>query len=299
MGAKTAIGWTDATVNFWWGCTKVGPGCDHCYAEKWDQRTGGAHWGVGVPRRKIASAERLIGRLNDKQPGTRAFVQSMSDLFDVEVPLEWFDHAWNCIHAAERLRLQIVTKRVSVIEKRLAQIWHGTWPKHAGLIITVVNQEEADRDVPRALALKAKLRIPWLGLSIEPQLGPIMLPVPRAGGLWHLTTTRGAPNGEPWLADPDGHKWSAYDLMSFECVDWVISGGESKQGKDHEPRVYDLAWARSLRDQCAAAGVAYFQKQVGSMPFPYLATRLKDRAGADPAEWPEDLRVQQFPEALR
>lgn len=67
MAEISRIEWTDATVNFWWGCTKVGPGCDHCYAETWDRRTGGAHWGTGVPRRKIASAAATLARLN-RQP---------------------------------------------------------------------------------------------------------------------------------------------------------------------------------------------------------------------------------------
>jgi hypothetical protein len=72
-----------------------------------------------------------------------------------------------------RIEIQIVTKRISAIEKRLAEIGETEWPKHAGLMITVVNQDEADRDVPRLLALKAKLGIPWVGLSCEPLLGPL------------------------------------------------------------------------------------------------------------------------------
>jgi protein gp37 len=284
MGAQTNIGWTDATVNFWHGCTKVGPGCDFCYAEQWSKRTGHNIWGVGVPRRKIKSAVPLIEKLARKQPGARVFIQSMSDLFDNEVPIEWFDDAWDWICICDTLRIQIVTKRVSIIEKRLAEIDAPGWPKHAGLIVTVVDQEEADRDVPRARALKAKLGIPWLGLSIEPQIGPIIIPISPTTG----------------FSSPLG-------------IDWAIGGGESKQGRDHQPRPYDLAWARSLRDQCAAAGVAYFQKQLGARPrgrffnddldaglMPYDHIPLKDRqAGADPSEWPVDLRVQNFPEALR
>lgn len=101
MGEISNIGWTDATVNFWWGCTKVGPGCDGCYAEAWDNRFGGTHWGQGVPRRKIKSAVALIHKLDngyawwgadyaagflDKHCGhrRRVFIQSMSDLFDLE-----------------------------------------------------------------------------------------------------------------------------------------------------------------------------------------------------------------------
>lgn len=264
MGAATAIEWTDATVNFWWGCTKVGPGCDHCYAEAWDKRTGESHWGQGTPRRKIKGAFALIHRLdnayadwaadaevargNAKAFGLpvppvgnrrRVFIQSMSDLFDLEVPAAWFREAWALIEVCDRLDIQIVTKRISAVEKRLAEIGRTNWPRHAGLIATVVNQPEADRDVPRLLALKAKLNIPWVGLSIEPMLGPI--------DLNHILHERA--------------EWLASQRRSGEMnrLDWVICGGES--GLKARPMHPD--WARSLRDQCAAAGVPFLFKQWG------------------------------------
>lgn len=239
MAEHSNIEWTDATVNFWWGCTKVGPGCDHCYAETWSERFGGGIWGVGAPRRKIKGAVKLIHRLDndyawwaaDHHIGQmhamgrrRVFIQSMSDLFDTEVPIEWFEEAWGRIEACDRLHIQIVTKRITVVEKRLAAIGRTDWPKHAGLIISVVNQDEVDRDVPRLLALKAKLGIPWVGLSIEPMLGAIVL-------------------RDEWLA----------------LLGWVIVGGESGR----EARPMHPSWARALRDQCAPAGVPFFFKQWG------------------------------------
>lgn len=239
MAKNSAIEWTDATVNFWWGCTKVGPGCDHCYAETWSKRTGESIWGVGVPRRKIKGAVALIHKLDNDyswwaadahiggyHPNStrRVFIQSMSDLFDTEVPIEWFDEAWGRIEVCNRIAIQIVTKRVSVIEKRLAAIGRTSWPKHAGLIISVVNQDEANRDIPRLIALKTKLGIPWIGLSMEPLLGGVVL-------------------RPEWLA----------------ALNWVIVGGES--GKDARPMHPD--WARSLRDQCAAADVPFLFKQWG------------------------------------
>jgi protein gp37 len=266
MSDRSAIEWTDATVNFWWGCTKVGPGCDHCYAETWARRTGGRHWGVGVPRRKIKSAAALLHRLdngysewqadaacaigNARAFGLpvptighrrRVFIQSMSDLFDLEVPLDWFHEGWDLIERCDRLELQIVTKRISVVEKRLAAIGRTTWPTHAGLIVTVVNQAEADRDIPRLLDLKARLGIPWVGLSCEPLLGPIDL------NGWH----------SPDCGRPDDVS-RAY-AVSEARLDWVIVGGES--GSNARPM--HPAWARSLRDQCAAAAVPFFFKQWG------------------------------------
>jgi protein gp37 len=260
MADKSAIEWTDATVNFWWGCTKVGPGCDHCYAETWDARTGGAHWGHGVPRRKIKSASNLIHRLNgdsirfaDEHDGRarRVFIQSMSDLFDLEVPHVWFAEAWAQIETCICLDIQIVTKRVTAVEKRLSSLGRTRWPKHAGLMITVVNQAEADRDIPRLLALKAKFGIPWVGLSIEPMLGPVDLT--RCGS--HYT---GSGPLHLWRSGAnDG--WHRQHMNPPPEVEWVIVGGES--GKHARPLNPD--WVRNLHEQCVVAGVPFLFKQWG------------------------------------
>lgn len=240
MAENSKIEWTDSTVNFWWGCTKVGPGCDHCYAEAWAKRTGLA-WGVDAPRRKIKGAVKLLYKLHNgaswwaadhyigktvPTPHRRVFIQSMSDLFDTEVPIEWFAEAWHHIGRCYSLAIQIVTKRISVVEKRIeaAGAIGAGWPQHAGLMISVVNQAEADRDIPRLIALKEKLGIPWIGLSMEPLLGAVVL-------------------RPEWLA----------------ALNWVIVGGES----GHHARPMHPDWARSLRDQCAAAGVPFLFKQWG------------------------------------
>lgn len=235
MADNSKIEWTDATVNFWWGCTKVGPGCDHCYAETWSRRTGESIWGQGVPRRLIKSAFSTLSKLNasaarfiaENGRARRVFIQSMSDLFDKEVPLGWFTSAWGAIWSADALDVQIVTKRLPMIEKRFAEMGNrmfACWPHHAGLLISVVNQEEADRDIPRLIALKATLEIPWIGLSMEPLLGPVVL-------------------RPEWLAE----------------LDWIIVGGES--GPLARPMHPD--WPRAVRDQCADAGVPFFFKQWG------------------------------------
>lgn len=278
MAAKSKIEWTDATVNFWWGCTKVGPGCDFCYAETFDKRVGGDHWGLNKPRRKINGAVALIHQLDNDYaecargnarafglPGPnvantrRVFIQSMSDLFDLEVSVEWFAEAWQHIEACDRIDIQIVTKRVSVVEKRLAQIGRTSWPRHAGLIITVTNQDEADRDIPRLLALKAKFNIPWVGLSIEPMLGPIDIlkfliePAPMA---YQILSEWYGPDGFDETGSQPRRTIKRIDPCPLQ---WVICGGES--GPHARPMHPD--WARSLRDQCAAAGVPFFFKQWG------------------------------------
>lgn len=252
MAETTKIEWTDATVNFWWGCTKVGPGCDRCYAETWSGRFGESLWGVGAPRRKIKGAVALIQRLNgssffyENDRRMRVFIQSMSDLFDTEVPLAWFAEAWGKIAQCDRLDIQIVTKRISVVEKRLDAIGVTTWPKHAGLLVTVCNQGEADRDIPRLLALKAKLGIPWVGVSAEPLLGPIDF------------TSVAYQDGQ--VDALRGDLWGGSGTGAFASgLDWIIVGGES--GPNARPMHPD--WARAIRDQCADAGTAFFFKQWG------------------------------------
>ena len=259
MAERTGIEWTDATVNFWWGCTRVGPGCDHCYADSWATRYGEKLWGAGVPRRKIKSALKTLYRLHndyswwaaDAEIGKlhptsrrRVFIQSMSDLFDKEVPLEWFDEALAAITACDKLDIQIVTKRISLVEKRLAG---RPWPKHAGLIISVVNQAEADRDIPRLLELKTRLGIPWVGLSMEPLLGPVVL-------------------RPEWLRE----------------LDWVIVGGESGAGA----RYMCEDWAQSIVDQGRDASIPVFVKQLSSGG---------PKAVKEIDKFPEGLRVRECP----
>ncbi|MBS4017473.1 MAG: DUF5131 family protein [Dechloromonas sp.] len=312
MGKKTGIIWTDATVNFWWGCTKVSPACDFCYAEAWDKRTGGAHWGLNAPRKKIKSAVSLIRRLDREHAEwsrslsdfglvdrrRRVFTQSMSDLFDLEAPVEWFEEAWIEINRARHLSIQMVTKRISVVERRIAEIGMSTWPQHAGLIITVCNQQEADRDIPRLLSLKARLCIPWVGLSVEPMLGAISLrlwiedpkQLPREmrvndedkhliNALEGITTVPACHYQCPTIIPQhdlrDGKIWTSQGKASR--LGWVICGGES--GAHARDNNFE-ANARDLLNQCRSAGVPFFGKQnVGKRPLP------------------ADLDVQEFPEA--
>jgi len=264
MAERSKIEWTDATVNFWWGCTKVSPGCEHCYAEAHDHRFGGAHWGKGVARKKIKSAANLICKLDNEHaawqadyergllpahcgPRRRVFIQSMADLFDPEVPVDWFYDAWQLIARCRNLDIQIVTKRIRFVESCLAASKQDGrwWPRHAGLIITVTDQAEADRDIPLLLELKTRLGIPWVGLSIEPMLGPI--------NLKRISTHGG------WYDALEGWRDVKISPPPEEVLNWVVAGGES--GSHARPPHPD--WFRSLRDQCADAGVPFLFKQWG------------------------------------
>tara|TARA_R110002126_G_scaffold142630_3_gene288572 strand:- start:229 stop:1371 length:1143 start_codon:yes stop_codon:yes gene_type:complete len=309
MTQQTKIEWTDFTVNFWEGCQKVGPGCDHCYAEARDVRfTGGTHWGPGAPRRKVKGGIAKLRKINREAPAfhtahghwPRVFCSSLSDVFDKAVDLEWLDEAFEAMDEALDTRIQLLTKRIGNVIKRIPTAWHdGGWPAHVGLMITVVNQAEAYRDIPKLLDLKARLGIPWVGLSMEPLLGPVDLT------RWTATAnvTCKACGKAFWLhdADPCSHaKWGAWTLACPNCgdcrckpgggkspfptipndwikkaagrfdhihptiplgsaLDWVIVGGES----GHNARPMHPDWVRSLRDQCDAAGTPFLFKQWG------------------------------------
>jgi hypothetical protein len=165
-------------------------------------------------------------------------------------------------------------------------------------------QQRADERIPELLKIPAKVRF----LSVEPMLGPIDLR-PKAPGTYPLL-------GDLYASGIDSTRFPhAADrvLNCFPKIHWVICGGES----GHHARPFDLAWARSLRDQCKAAGVAYFMKQMGSEPGSAIkedqphqfnfgcywhnpTTRvsklvLHDKKGGETDEWPEDLRIREFP----
>lgn len=274
MGETTAIAWTDHTINFWIGCTKIGPGCDACYAEARDKRFhAGIHWGVGAPRQeRLMKACDELRKLDAKAKAAgvrrRVFVNSLSDFFDNEVPDDWRDLALGMMRAAQSLDFLILTKRIGLVSGFVAN--RSFWPlPNVWLGITVVNQGESDRDIHKLIAIDAAVHF----LSVEPQLGRVDLC--EAFGIWWNQTTRAWEGG--------GHSG----------IDWVICGGES----GHGARPFNVEWARSLRDVCKAAGVAFFMKQLGANPVgaPRDGPLRMNRAADDPSEWPIDLRVREFP----
>lgn len=301
MGETTGIAWADSTFNPWIGCTKVSPGCDHCYAEALDRRHrwGGAeHWGPGVPRRRTADstwAQPRRWNAHAKASGKpwRVFCASLADVFDNEVPDEWRSDLWKLIAVTPALTWMLLTKRIGNVERMFPvglppHVWERIW-----LGITVVNQEEANRDIPKLLEIPARVR--WL--SIEPQIERIDLC--ETFGMW-WNQTMSCFEGVSDMPINNRHGQGG--------IDWVITGGESGPGS----RPYDVAWARALVRQCRAARVPVFVKQLGAYPIDDSLPRgegleftngstsrpirlTKHVAGAEPAEWPEDLRVREFP----
>jgi protein gp37 len=275
MAKVSAIAWTKSTFNPWIGCTKVGPGCDGCYAEALDRRIkygGATHWGAGVPRHRTKERYwREPLEWNAKAPGTEfagrkgfwpVFCASLADVFDNEVPDAWRFDLWTLIEWTQSLTWFIVTKRVGNVKAMVPSEWYtDRFPPNVRIIATIVNQEEADRDIPKLLAL------PCLnGISYEPALGPV--------------------------------DWDEYVCSPMSMDGWMIVGGESNQA-GHKARPFNLFWARSTLRQCAAMKIPVFVKQLGSNPIaaaPYSDWKKgHSKAGADPGEWPAEIRVQQFP----
>lgn len=293
MGTKTGIAWARSTFNPWIGCTKVGPGCDFCYAERDDKRfrTGGrTHWGLGVPRHQTSLLYwQQPHKWNEKAPESKfagrkgfwpVFGDSWCDIFDNEVPAEWRADYWRLIKSTPNLKWLIVTKRIVNAPDMLPPDWGDGYP-NVWLIISITDQREADRDIPKLLKIPA-----WLhGVSYEPALGPV--------------------DFRDWL-EIDRHfgsdKWVRSGFKPE--LGWIIVGGESGSR-----RWFDLAWARDVIAQCKAAGVACLIKQLGANPgegnaglfSPDKITddaymlRLDDAKGAAPSEWPEEFQVQEFP----
>ena len=273
MAENSKIEWTHHTFNPWIGCTKVGPGCDNCYAADLATVRLGVKWGPGEERRHTAASTWKQPRAWNRKAaaaGTRyrVFCASLADVFDNEVPAEWRADLFQLIRETPQLDWLLVTKRIGNAAKMAAAA--GGFPRNVWLGITVVNQTEASRDVPKLLAVDVGIRF----LSVEPLLGPI--------DLTEVSDASTALDPECWGdcacdslygRDP-GCRRNGGDGYLKRKIDWVIVGGES--GPRARPMHPD--WARSLRKQCADADVPFLFKQWGE----YLT--VFDRDVEDP-DW--------------
>lgn len=248
MGENSHIEWCDHTFNPWEGCQKVGPGCDNRYAEAlMDTLYQRVKWGPGQARSLTSEAnwkKPLAWNRAAQKAGVRprAFCASLADVFDNAVRPEWRAGLWDLINQTPHLDWLLLTKRPGNLAAMLPVDW-GDGYGNVWLGCTVVNQAEADRGIPKLLAVPATVRF----LSMEPLLGAV--DVRPWLGRYPIHMAPGGNEGNP----SDG--WIEYG----EGINWIIVGGES--GGNARPMRPD--WARSLRDQCQAAGVAFFFKQWG------------------------------------
>lgn len=308
MGETTGIKWCDHTWNPWEGCTKVSPGCAHCYAETRANRWGTAEWGDHAPRRISKNDDPVRWDRKAKADGVRRKVFSLSlgdwlerrpDLVEPRARLAAM------VQSCQNLDFLLLTKRIENIDLASDAFgWdvlkHGlppnVWPG-----VTAENQECANRRVPKLLKIPASKRF----VSYEPAIGP----VDWSDWLGRVhEDTIGAVNADQSIPDAAGVPF--HDPW-MKGLDWLIVGGES----GHDARPFDIDWARDAVRQCRLAGVPVFIKQMGARPFDSLlawkangrrepslryaldvaSLVLRHKSGADPSEWPAGLRVQEFP----
>jgi len=271
MSDQTAIEWCDSTFNPWIGCTRVSPACDDCYAARsTPARTLGVAWGQGEPRRRTADSTWEQPRIWQRQAAAfkakhgrrrRVFCASLADWLDNDVTIQWLVDLLELIRTTPDLDWLLLSKRIGNWASRISEAmgyldeqqpadlalrgWLSHWldgdeaPRNVWMLATICNQAEAYRDIVKLLRVPAVVH----GLSIEPMLGPVDLERPRPGP--DLDQGGGRMICQPWLIQSG--------------IDWVICGGES--GPKARPMHPD--WSRSLRDQCAAAGVPFLFKQWG------------------------------------
>ncbi|MDR3100793.1 MAG: phage Gp37/Gp68 family protein [Paraburkholderia sp.] len=258
MSENTKIEWCDHTFNPFIGCTKVSPGCDHCYAEAMmDTRLHKVVWGTKERARTSAAAWRKPLKWNAAHAEffavhgrrQRVFSASLADVFDNAVDPAWRADLFRLITDTPNLDWLLLTKRIGNVGAMLQDVSARLFspepmrpdrlPDNVWLGATIVNQDEADRDLPKLLKVPARVRF----LSIEPLLGPVTF-------RWASWVDHDA------VSKRDG---KVNHLEGLRGIDWVIAGGESGPGA----RPMHPQWARSLRDQCAAAGVPFLFKQNG------------------------------------
>lgn len=224
MGEASKIEWTDHTFNPWWGCEKVSPACDRCYAESTAKRFGHNVWGRDAPRRMMSDAYwRGPVKWNHKaiKEGVRrkVFCASMADVFEGREDLNIErDRLWQLIYETPALDWLLLTKR----------------PQNSN---RMVPWEIAPRNI-------------WIGATAENQRR------------WHERTDALANVGayitfvsmEPLLEAVD----LKAEIADYGRIQWIIVGGETGAGA----RYMNPDWARSIRDQCREYGIKFFMKQM-------------------------------------
>ena len=268
MGALSKIEWTHHTFNPWWGCVKVSEGCKNCYAEAFAKRTGNKVWGPGSERRLFGDkhwAEPLKWNAAAEKAGKRhrVFCASMADVFEDHPDVkDQRARLWTLIEKTPHLDWLLLTKRPQNIPSLLSESF-GTrepeLPENVWLGCTVENNDEARNRIPDLLEVPAAV---------------------------HFVSA------EPLLEMPD---WVPTD------IDWVIWGGES--GRRARPCA--IEWLEVGVEACRMTGAHPFVKQLGSVVVSEnrvdangswaWRAGLRDSKGGDWNEWPDHLRVREFP----
>lgn len=275
MGANSGIAWTHHTFNPWMGCHKVSPGCKNCYAEHLvTTRMKLPVWGANAERKVTSESywkqparwDRAAAKAGERH---RVFVASLADVFEDRPELVApRARLFALVEATPNLDWLLLTKRPENMVRLAPTMWSKRWPNNVWAGTTTEDQERTNERIPHLLRVPARVRF----VSYEPALEWVDF----GEYLGESGYESGGPQG--WVSTGTG-------------LNWVIVGGESGP----KARPFNPTWAKDTISACAAAGVPAFVKQMGSDPLSLSGHRLRDRAGADPSEWPAELRVQEFP----
>lgn len=271
MADNTNIEWADASWSPVTGCTPISEGCQNCYAKRMAQRLRGR---FGYPKddpfKVTFHPDRLEQPLKWKKP-RKVFVCSMGDLFHDDVPAYTYtgnqvtaNHIFATAHKCPQHTFLILTKRPKNM-KSFCMWWHNGQKGHITpniwLGVTAENQKQLNRRWP----ILAQTRAAKKFISGEPLLEPIDF---HLGDLQSDVIWRRA--------------FGASTYGNRILPDWGIIGCESGPKR----RFAKLSWFRNVRDQFKGAGIPLFIKQI----------EINGKVSHDMSEWPEDLRIRQYPE---
>ncbi len=334
MSAESKIEWTDATWNPVRGCTKISPGCAHCYAETFAERFRGVKghpYEQGFDLR--LAPDKLDVPLHWKKP--RMIFVNMSDLFHEGVPDEFIDKVFAVMALCPQHTFQVLTKCAERMQRYVTSVGQASksplQAARGSALAQWVHEVLGNSSVAQLVAVSEEgwwewLKMPnvWLGVSVENQKYaderiPHLLKTPAAVRFLSCEPLLGAVDLDKWIwgnrcSDPQcgDSTWDHACELGEQLLHWVIVGGESGPGS----RPCDIGWIRSIIAQCKAAGVPCFVKQLGSKPVykefslqpPFEFVGLKDFGtrpeatrkigsgkGNDMFAWPEDLRVREMP----
>lgn len=330
------ISWTEQTWNPIRGCSRVSEGCRNCYAETMAARFSGPGQPYEGLAKSTPSGPRWTGKvmlvedhLADPLKWTRprlVFVNSMSDLFHEALTNEQIAAVFGVMAAAPRHTFQVLTKRA----KRMRE-WFAWLEATARQIVNVFPDDPvawrrahllsaaglrtgalSKKPISAAVISAQPWPLPnvWLGVSVEDQASaderiPYLLETPAAVRWVSYEPALGPVDFGAWLGSRDYVATEGGQFASDPAIDWIVVGGESGPGA----RPFDVELARKTIEACRAAEVACFVKQLGARPYtlnPNCTAQddeqfwsLRDKKGGDPSEWPEDLRVREWPKTSK
>ncbi len=253
----------------WWdfgwqlveGCTSISPGCKNCWSLAKEKRF---RKETGI----VFHEERLERPLKRKKSTSYSI---WNDLFHPSIEIGLLTHVFDIIEQCSQHTFIILTKRPKQALKMMWGEHNGGWKyfgkgqfhKNLWLGVTAENQEQADKRIPILLQIPAAVRF----VSVEPMLGEVNLKLIEG----HTVKTTRIENGKPCYRNLDtGAK-----------LNWIICGCES----GHNRRPMKTEWATDLQNQCEAAGVPFFMKQM----------EINGKVCKDINQFPKELQVREFP----